>query len=79
VEPVSLRFNGLNGATGDYLLPALTPAQISTITHSEKLDPMYIRELKQWWQRVSQPHFAPIEGADPKNLAETGGESHFGG
>src|SRR5262249_32148231 len=35
-------------------------------------DPKYLKELKEWWERVRQPSFAPVEGADPKNLAETG-------
>ena len=55
----SLCFNGLNGATGEYLLPSLTPPDISAIARGEKLDPKHIQELKQWWQGVSQTHFAP--------------------
>src|SRR5215831_17454875 len=67
-----LFFNGLNAATGDYLLPGLTPQQISAVARGEPQDSKQVAELRQWWQRVSQPQFAPIEGADPKNLAETG-------
>jgi hypothetical protein len=72
MEHDAFRFNGLNGATGDYLLPPLTPQEISAIARGEKLDAKHIQELKQWWQRVSQSHLAPIEGADPTNLAESG-------
>jgi hypothetical protein len=72
VEPDSFRCNGLNGATGAYLLPPLTPQEISAIIRGEPQDPKQLAELKQWWQRVSQAHFAPVEGADPKNLGETG-------
>jgi len=72
METESVRFNGLNGATGEYLLPPLTPPEISAIARGEKLDPKHIQELKQWWERVSQTHFAPKEGVDPTNLAESG-------
>jgi hypothetical protein len=64
--------NGLNGATGDYLLPPLTPQEISAIARGEKLDPKHVQELKQWWDRISQAHFATKEGVDPTNLTESG-------
>jgi hypothetical protein len=72
MEPDALFFNGLNGATGEYLLPPLTHQQISAVAQGEKLDPTQVKELKQWWERISQAHFAPTEGIDPKNLAESG-------
>jgi hypothetical protein len=50
----------------------MTPHEIATIAKGEKLDPNDIKELMQWWQTVSQSHFAPTEGVDRKNLAETG-------
>jgi hypothetical protein len=77
VEPETLLFNGLNAATGDYLLPPLSPGQIAAIARNEPLDPKHIQELKQWWQRVSQTHFAPKEGVDPTNLAEAGWAAIF--
>ena len=72
MEPDPLFLNGLNGATGEYLLPALTPEELSAVARGEPQDPRQVSELQQWWQRVSQPHFAPVEGADPKDLAQTG-------
>jgi hypothetical protein len=72
MEPDALLFNGLNGATGEYLLPPLTPQLISAVARGEKLDPTHIEELKQWWERISQPHYAPMERIDAKNLAESG-------
>jgi hypothetical protein len=73
MSPIHNNFNGLNGATGAYLLPALSPQEISAIARGEKLDPKHIQELKQWWQHVSQTHFlGPMEGVDPTNLAESG-------
>src|SRR5260370_16544798 len=72
MSPIHNNFNGLNGATGECLFPPLTPLEISTIARGEPLDPKHIQELKQWWQRLSQPDFAPKEGVDPINLAESG-------
>lgn len=64
--------NGIDGASGDYLLPPLTPQDISAVARGQPRDPKQIDELKQWWQRISQPSFAPMAGMDPKKLAETG-------
>ncbi len=64
--------NGINGSTGQYLLPPLTPHDVAGIAKGEELDPTHQAELKQWWLSISQAHFAPSEGIDRKNLAETG-------
>jgi hypothetical protein len=72
VEPESLFFNGLNGSTGDYLLPPLSAQDVSAVARREQLDPKHVQELKQWWDHLSQPDFAPREGIDPTNLAEAG-------
>ena len=34
-----LVFNGINGATGDYLLSNLTPQEVGRLARGEKLDP----------------------------------------
>ncbi|AFZ57907.1 hypothetical protein H6G54_18900 [Anabaena cylindrica FACHB-243] len=67
-------FNGIDGASGDYLLPPLTPEQIAKIAQGEEFDPTEISELRKKDMHVKglEPDFAPIEGVDPKNLAETG-------
>jgi hypothetical protein len=67
-----LFFNGIDGATGAYLLPPLTPQEISAVARGHPQDAKQINELKQWWQRISQAHLAPMEGIDAKNLADTG-------
>jgi hypothetical protein len=72
MNPESLFVNGLNGATGEYLLPPLSPPEISAIARGEKLDLNHIQELKDWRRRVSQTQLAPKEGVDPTNLAESG-------
>jgi hypothetical protein len=78
MESEFLKFNGLNGATGKYLLPPLTPREVSRIASGQQLDPKHLQELKQWWARVSQTHFAPKEGVDPTTLAESGWAAIFG-
>jgi hypothetical protein len=69
-----LFFNGINGASGDYLLPSLSAEQISKIAQGEKFDPDNLNELKKKNDLIKGlvPDFAPMEGVDPKNLAETG-------
>ncbi|BAZ25280.1 hypothetical protein NIES4073_61840 [Kalymmatonema gypsitolerans NIES-4073] len=69
-----LFFNGLDGATGEYLLPPLTPQEVSKIAQGEKFEPAHLLELQKKNLHVKgvEPEFAPIEGVDPKNLAETG-------
>jgi hypothetical protein len=64
--------NGVNGSTGDYLLPPLSPADVATVARGEKLDPKRVRELKWWIQRRRQATLGPKEGVDPKDLGQAG-------
>lgn len=67
-----LYFNGVNGATGEYSFPPLTAKQVVQIAkgEGEKIDFAHLCELKRRANR--EDSFRPIEGVDPKNLAETG-------
>lgn len=67
-----LFFNGIDGASGEYLLPPMTVQQVSEIAQGEPQDEEHLRELKAWFQRTTQATLGPKEGVDPKNLAETG-------
>jgi hypothetical protein len=67
-----LIFNGIDGASGDYLLPPLTPRQVSEIAQGEPQDEAHIQELKVWYERITRAHLGPKAGVDPKNLAEAG-------
>jgi len=63
--------NGINGDTGDYLLPPLTPEQISKYALGETFDPNALNELQEkhyWVQNKS----AGGDFEDVGNLAETG-------
>ena len=67
-----LYFNGINGATGDYLLPPMAPGDVSKIVQGESLEEAHLKELKHWYERLTMKHLGPKEGVDPKNLAEAG-------
>ena len=63
-------FNGIDGATGGYLLPEMTPAQVSALAQGGSLDLAAIDELKQRTFDLKNPH-AGVE-ADARDLAATG-------
>lgn len=67
-----LFFNGINGSTGDYLLPPMTAEQVSRIAQGEAFDPDQLQDIELKKRQVEEPNFAPIEGVDPKDLAQTG-------
>src|SRR5688572_2388793 len=80
-------FNGVDGASGQYLTPSLTERDVANLAQGKPLtqpqapvnasprDEQEARHLNElaWRHRVAtEATFAPIEGVDPKNLAETG-------
>lgn len=67
-----LVFNGINGASGEYLLPPMSPSDIARIAQGETADEGHLRELKAWYQRVTRTHLGPKEGVDPRDLAQSG-------
>jgi hypothetical protein len=67
-----LFFNGINGSTGDYLLPPMTPEQLSRIALSERFDEDQLEDIELKIRQKKETGFAPIEGVDPKDLAQTG-------
>lgn len=69
-----LFFNGINGSSGDYLLPPLTAEQVSKIAQGEEfdLDDLYDLQQKKKLVEGLDADFAPVEGVDPKKLEETG-------
>jgi hypothetical protein len=73
-----LVFNGIDGVTGEYLLPPMTPTQLSAIIRGEERDGAHLSELKRWYQYVSNKHLAPGEGINPKDIAQTGWGVIFG-
>ena len=68
-----LVFNGINGADGTYLLPAMTPAQVSAMARGEPpVDDGHLREMRWRVQQASQQHLGPVEGVDPRDLSQAG-------
>jgi hypothetical protein len=67
-----LYFNGVDGASGRYALPPMSPANLAAVIKGEPLDEAHLKELKWWRDRTTESHYGVKEGIDPKNLAETG-------
>jgi hypothetical protein len=71
-----LYFNGINGATGRYDLEPMAASALSQVAQGiaprHPDDKAHLDELKRRFQRDTEAHFAPKEGVNPKNLAETG-------
>ena len=65
-----LAFNGVNGATGEYGLPAMTPVKLADFIKGAEI-PANLNDLKQK-QNDSKEHWAIIEGRDPKILDQSG-------
>jgi DNA/RNA endonuclease G (NUC1)/V8-like Glu-specific endopeptidase len=67
-----LCFNGINGATGNYLLPPMSADAIAAIAMGEPLDPRLKKDLAFWAERASTKTFGLAAGIDAGNVAETG-------
>jgi hypothetical protein len=67
-----LCFNGIDGASGEYLLPPQPAAVISAVAREEEVDMANLEFLKRWWERVSQADFAPTSNVDPRELSSAG-------
>jgi hypothetical protein len=67
-----LFFNGLDLASGDYLLPPMAPADVSRWARGEQFDPQHLSELKWRYREATEGHYGVKEGVDPKKLEETG-------
>jgi len=65
-------FNGIDGATGDYLLSPMTAADVSRLAQGERFDPQHLNELNWKYRQSTEGHYGVKEGIDPKKLEETG-------
>ncbi len=66
-----LYFNGINGGSGEYLLPPVTPRFLSKIARGEAVPESVLQDLKLR-KFNKEKTFAPKEGVDPKNLEAAG-------
>src|SRR5215213_10549883 len=80
-------FNGVDGASGQYLTPPLTEHDVANLAQGKPLaqqeappqtsplnaeETRHLNELAWRHRTATEATFAPIEGVDPKNLAEAG-------
>lgn len=66
-----LFFNGINGSSGEYLIPPLSADQLVQLARGESFAPEHLMELK-WREAQKQAHYGVKEGIDPKDLAQAG-------
>lgn len=72
MDAENLVFNGINGTTGEYLLPEMTPRQLARIALGESWDARELNELKWWHRWTTEETFGPVEGVDPTDLGQAG-------
>lgn len=65
--------NGINGESGDYLIPPFTSRILSEVACGQEIEKEHLKELSSWWHNyLSQEKLGPIEGVNPKVLAQAG-------
>ena len=67
-----LFLNGIDGATGDYLLPPQTVADVASAARGEVPDANHLRELKIKLRLATTKVLGVTEGVDPADLASAG-------
>lgn len=75
--PATLHFNGINAETGGYAYPSAFSDEVAAIAAAriaafETGEPRHLAELKRRQRALTTPDYAPVEGVDPKDLAQTG-------
>ena len=66
-----LYFNGIDGRTGNYLVPPLKPDELSTVARGEKFEPEQLAELN-WRISQRESHYGVKPGVDPTDIAQAG-------
>ena len=66
-----LFFNGLDGTTGEYLVPPMAAAQLARLAQGEAIEAGELAELR-WRTDQAQAHFGVKEGVDATDLAQAG-------
>lgn len=67
-----LYINGIDGVTGEYLVPPLEYSQTAAFVKGEPLDTDLMRWLRRIWRTISQPHLGLPLGVDPADVRQTG-------
>lgn len=66
-----LYFNGIDAASGEYLLPPMSAETFSNAIQGFEPDAKELAELKSWYFKKTQTHLGLKEG-DPRDLAQAG-------
>jgi hypothetical protein len=64
--------NGINGLTGEYLIPPLEPSKVAAQAKEPPEDPELARWLEQMWETINQPSFGLPFNVHPEIVAEAG-------
>ena len=64
-------FNGINGDTGTYDVPKLTPDEFAAVIQGTA-SPENLRELRYYYESRTSAHFGVREGVDSNKLDEAG-------
>jgi hypothetical protein len=64
--------NGIDGASGDYLLAPLPARDIAALARGEELDAAHLAELRGRLDRDRHDHLGPIAGVEARDLASAG-------
>jgi hypothetical protein len=70
-ETTLLYANGLNGATGAYLLEQ-PPEEVAAAAVGERIQPDHLREMQFKHHSAADKHYAPIAGLDANDLGKVG-------
>ena len=68
----NLFFNGINGATGEYLLPPMLASDLVSLALGEKIDLSDRKDLAAKAEQLSESNFEMVAGLDPEQLDQTG-------
>ena len=64
-------FNGVDGSTGDYLLPPMAPKSLVDLAQGKDPDEIQAEAAQRYEDSLSE-HYAPREDVDPKSIAQSG-------
>lgn len=64
--------NGIDGVTGDYLVPPLEYSQVAAFVKGEPVESALLRWLRRIWRTITQPHLGLPLGVDPADVRQAG-------
>ncbi|MGH2653903.1 MAG: hypothetical protein ACRDHV_06085 [Actinomycetota bacterium] len=67
-----LHINGIDGVTGEYLLPPLPPDVVARVAGGERLEKDELDELKARQRASTEAYLGVVAGVDPTKLEESG-------